>query len=426
MPRHRSHFCQSAAIFLSLAAFIYAGASPLEAAPARVTLNADGVMVINGSKVFPIGFTVSPPPDGTTPSGKNGIAELADAGATFLRAGPLGKPWNAERFASEKATEDTAAKYGLHCWLNLREASAIKSPKDEALLRKVIATFKDHPALACYKGVDEPEWGKAALPPMDRAYHLLKELDPAHPLAVIEAPRGTLESLRRYNSVSDITGFDIYPISYPPGKHSQFVATNSDPSMVGDYTRRAVEMSDGNKPIWMTLQIAWSGVLRPGQTLRFPTFPEERFMTYQAIINGARGVMYFGGMLPGGLSARDKKLGWNWHFWDRVLRPVVVEIGSKSRLYPALVAPASRLPIKVNGPGIEFCAREVGKEIFLLACRRDHSTQKVEFTGLPPVEKQAEVLFEDPRAVAVNNGAFTDWFAPFEVHVYCFKRTGGG
>ena len=57
----------------------------------NVSINADGVMVIDGQKVFPIGFTISPPPEGKTPAGKNSIAELADAGATFLRAGPLGQ-----------------------------------------------------------------------------------------------------------------------------------------------------------------------------------------------------------------------------------------------------------------------------------------------------------------------------------------------
>jgi len=50
--------------------------------------------------------------------------------------------------------------------------------------------------------------------------------------------------------------------------------------MVGDYTRRAVEVAEGKKAVWMTLQIAWSGVLKPGTTLRFPTFAEQRFMSY--------------------------------------------------------------------------------------------------------------------------------------------------
>jgi hypothetical protein len=176
---------------------------------------------------------------------------------------------------------------------------------------------------------------------------------------IIQAPRGTIESLKRYNSVSDITGLDIYPIGYPPGAHSQFVKTNSEISMVGDYTQWMTEVAERKKPVWMTLQIAWSGVIKEGKTLRFPTFAEERFMTYQAIINGARGLTYFGGGLPKALNDEDRKLGWNWRFWNRVLRPVIEEIGAKSQLYPALVAPESKSPINVSGDGIEFCVREV-------------------------------------------------------------------
>src|SRR5262245_47483504 len=51
----------------------------------HVTINADGALVIDGRKVFPIGFTMPPPPDGKAPDGRNGIQALHDAGATFLR-----------------------------------------------------------------------------------------------------------------------------------------------------------------------------------------------------------------------------------------------------------------------------------------------------------------------------------------------------
>ena len=40
-----------------------------------VSINADGVMVIDGQKVFPIGFTVSPPPDGKTQIGRASCRE---------------------------------------------------------------------------------------------------------------------------------------------------------------------------------------------------------------------------------------------------------------------------------------------------------------------------------------------------------------
>jgi hypothetical protein len=169
------------------------------------------------------------------------------------------------------------------------------------------------------------------------------------------------------------------------------------------------------------LQISWSGVLKEGKTLRFPTFPEERFMTYQAIINGARGLTYFGGGLSKGLSDQDRKLGWNWHFWSRVLRPVIEEVGAKSPLYPALVAPDSKLPVSVKGEGIEFCVREVSGEVFLLACKREGPPIKAQFSGLSEAAG-GDVLFEEPRTVQVKAGKFSDWFAPFEVHVYHFKR----
>ena len=144
-------------------------------------------------------------------------------------------------------------------------------------------------------------------------------------------------------------------------------------------------------------------------------------MVYQAIINGARGVMFFGGHIDGSMNERDDKLGWNWTFWNRVLRPVVEEIGTKSPLYPALLEPNSKLPVKVKGDGIEFCVREVGTEIFVIACKRNHSTEQIEFTGLPANAKGGDMLFEEPRKVEIKNGEFKDWFAPFEVHVYRFK-----
>ena len=146
-------------------------------------------------------------------------------------------------------------------------------------------------------------------------------------------------------------------------------------------------------------------------------------MSYQAIIDGARGLVYFGGNIPKSLSPEDAKLGWNWAFWNRVLRPVMEEIGNKSPLEPALVAPDSKLPVKLTGASdVEFCVREVGSQIFILACKREGQTVKVEFSGLPVADGTSELMFESPRTVHVSSGKFTDWFGPLEVHVYRFQR----
>jgi len=397
-----------------------------------VTINADHVTIINGEPVFPLGFTLGPPPDGKTPEGKDGLQELADAGATCLRTGPVGGGWDEAALDAEQRWQDAAAEHGLYCWVFLRELGSVSrdQPQCEALLRQVVTRFRDHPGLGFWKGEDEPAWGKKPVEPIRRAYKIIKELDPNHPVQLTQAPRNTVEELRAYNTACDITACDIYPISYPPGVHSD--RPNKEISMVGDYTRTMVEVAEGKLPVWMVLQIAFSGVIKPGKTLRFPTYAQERFMAYQAIINGARGLVFFGGNLTQAMTPEDAALGWKTRFWNRVLRPLMDEIGRYSPLHPALIAPDSGLPVQVqvkqafggeaDPRQIEFCVRETPDALYLLACKREGATVEVEFSGLPPDRGKGDVLYEEPRVVNMQDGTFTDWFGPFEVHVYRFGR----
>jgi hypothetical protein len=247
---------------------------------------------------------------------------------------------------------------------------------------------------------------------------LIHEIDPNHPVILIHAPTKASLPLGPYMDACDVTGVDIYLIAYPPGRHSDF--GNREMSIVSDVTQW-VRAASKNKPVWMTLQIAWGGVASKGKTLRFPTFHQSRYMAYAAIINGARGINYQGPALPMTLSARDKQLGWNWTYWQHVMRQLIEEIGTHSPLYPALLAPDAKLPIKVTG-NVELCAREVGDELFILAAQREGETAQVTFTGLPAGEITADVLYEEPRTVSIANSQFTDWFAPNDVHVYRMKR----
>src|SRR5436305_12702613 len=107
----------------------------------------------------------------------------------------------------------------------------------------------------------------------------------------------------------------------------------------------------------MTLQIAWSGVVtsqkNPRHVPRFPTLQAERFMAYQAIVNGARGLVFFGGHLTQIATPADAAAGWNWTFWNRVLRPLVEELRS-AELAPALVAPVAGARVRTATAGIEL------------------------------------------------------------------------
>ena len=331
-----------------LAAGLSAPARAAEALtkPAKITFDDAGALVVDGEKRFPINLTVVPGPDAKAPNGRPAYAEFADCGVMFMRSG--GPAWNDQTIEKEKAMQSAAAAGGLRCcpWLGWDLSNFDPGDKkNEAKLRKVIATFKDSPGMGLWKGADEPDWGNSHNPknstPQQVAHvaKILHELDPSHPIWLVQAPRGTVASLKRYDAGWDVGGIDIYPVSYPPGVHSE--EKNKELSMVGDFTRMMKQVA-GEKPFWMTLQIAFSGVVKPGRTLRFPTFPEQRFMAYEAIINGARGLTYFGGGLPQTLNERDKPLGFNWTYFDRVMRPLFEEIGPKSPILPALLAANSK------------------------------------------------------------------------------------
>ena len=416
----------------------------------RVTIDRPtGVLSIDGEKVFPLGFSNPPPPGGRAPSGKEGLKELADAGATFIRTG-IGN-WSAASIAQqievERALLDAAAATRLHCWLwlgDLPDLPAQPGSAKERLLTQVITALAGHPALGAYKGMDEPRnpfrgenWIRPA--GLVRAYRKLKELDADHPVVIIQAPRSPVAALTPYRPAFDITGADIFPVAYPPGEHSDL--DNKDISVVGDITTKMVGAA-GHKPVWTTLQIAWTGTLpnrdHPDRVPRFPTLHEERFMVYQAIVAGARGLMFFGGHLTQVMRPVDARAGWNWTFWELVLRPLVVELTSTA-VQPALVAPDGPR-MTASAQDVALRTRQDGRFLYVIAVRRGGATSRVTISGLPRKHDGTaipggQVLFEyvqDPlpppvdrtqqafRSVPVASGSIRDWFGPHDVHVYRF------
>lgn len=96
--------------------------------------------------------------------------------------------------------------------------------------------------------------------------------------------------------------------------------------------------------------------------------------------------MFYGGNVAATLTTEDAFLGWNWTFWNSVLKLVVQQLGDHSPLAPALVVPNSPLPIGLSGaaaPDLDFCAREAPPCLFILAGKREGSTASVTFTNLP-------------------------------------------
>jgi hypothetical protein len=178
------------------------------------------------------------------------------------------------------------------------------------------------------------------------------------------------------------------------------------------------------------LQIAWSGVLPPRHRLVFPTLPEARFMAYDAIIAGARGLFFFGGHLKAAMTPADQERGWNWSYWTRVQRPLVKELSDATHK-AALTAPVALQNVKASAADIAVSARQADGFFYLLAVRRSPTARgSVRFSGLPSGLAHGIVLAHPggnpARPVSTARGAFTDPspFGPHNARVYRFPLPG--
>jgi hypothetical protein len=131
----------------------------------KVTVLPSGALRVAGKTLFPIGISLPPPPGGKTPDVRDGLAELAAAGVTFVRTGMVG--WNEEfvdaQIAAERRLLDAAARNGLRCWPWLGELPdpALRRSGDpplakERVLTKIVNALKGHDGLLAWKSVDEP------------------------------------------------------------------------------------------------------------------------------------------------------------------------------------------------------------------------------------------------------------------------------
>lgn len=420
-------------LLFPLAAAVVAVALPASALAGRAlrdepaaAVGTDGTFLINGVRSFPIGLTLPPPLDATTPSGEDALDEVVDAGVTFLAAGAWGSgaSWTDAVLREAKAWDSAAAARGVHTWIYLRElARAQPRTAAEAMLRRVVTTLASDPGLGLWKGVDEPWWAGVTALELRWAYCLTtsrgeecdptQALDPNHLWVTIEAPRGAAADLEPYAAVTDTHGVDVYPIGIRV----------SDPDLhrVGIWTQTLASITR-NHNVWTTLEICHSGSFDGSGSFVLPTAAQERYMAYDAIINGARALNFYGGRNPNCFSPTDAPYGWNWTFWNGVLKNLLLEIGARSALYPALLVPENAISVTSSDPTTEVIARRVGRnEIWAIAARSGPGTDNVTFSGLPSWTTLAPV-YNESRTVTASGGVWRDTFSRWDVHVYRFDR----
>src|SRR5579862_1181545 len=376
---------------------------PGTAQPARTTFDSARTIQFDGRPTFPIVLSPGPPLGSTTPWGTDGLAETVAAGANMFRTGP-GGIWSAADLKTALAWDRAAAALHVFTWPNLGGYSqALPGSAEDAGLANVVTTLTDDPsgsAIAMWKGRDEPWWSDIAPSALQFAYCRVTSrgdpawcngespLDPSQLWVTIEAPQGTAADLAPYSDVTDVHGIDVYPVT----------VGNPAPNLqkVGKWTAALASVTP-LQPVSTTIQICAGGSY-DHSTGEFvvPTYQQERYMAYDAILNGARSLTFYGGNNAPCFSGNDAQYGWNWSFWQSVLKPLIQQVSASSPIAPALVSGASTPHVTV-GPGMEAVLRQGTSvdDLWLIAARNGPGARFVRIKGLPGLAHNATANTEN-------------------------------
>ena len=408
----------SALVLVLLAGAVLAVAPPASAVTTET--DANGMFLVGGTRTFPFGLSNPPRRLALTPSGGGALAEVTASGVTIFRVMPLHSGWGAaigataNDIAYVRLWNQAAAQHGAMSWVSLRDlARAAPGTAGARTLHDVVSAMANDAGLGMWKSFDEPNLHGVSASSLRYAYSTIHALDGAHVSVTIQAPTGSATQLRPYSAVTDVHGVDVFPVRYGvqrPDLHS-----------VGRWTARMRSVTPTGSVV-TTLQICSGTSDDPGGSGRFaiPSLGQERYMAYDAIINGARGLLFYGGHNPHCYRAQDRALGWNWTFWSQVLKPLLSEIGPRGRVYPALLAVGTGLGMTTSDPTTQILSRVVGNQIWVIAARWGADTRLVSMRGLPKDIGFGYRL--DGKKVTVHDGAFSDTFRHNRAHVYRFIR----
>lgn len=348
-----------------------------------------GGLIVNNKDFFPFGFYCYSPVQPT-------LAE-EEVVKGFNMMSPYQKILP-ENLNARKAYMDRCAELGMKVHYNLLSVSGgggvssqiegiTEDEKKERLLNE-IREFMDHPALLAWYISDEPNGFRIPPSTLESVYRTIKEADPWHPVSIVfMAP---FSSAVKYADALDIVMADPYPI--PTGSVNQ----------AGDVARQLRTSFEGRKPVWIVPQ-AFGGA---EWWQREPTIQEMRSMTYQAVINGARGIQYF---IRHGLNSFPKSTA----AWNECGR-IAIEI---AELTPWLLSDEKPFPVSSSSVSVQVASALHEDKLIVIAVNKSGSPQRVDIRISGAVPGQARVIFEN-RVVRLNGNTITDYLSSFGSQVY--------
>lgn len=408
-------------IMLNTVRFTSAAEEPSSKQKQEIILsNNAGFIIKDGKPLFPIGCYELPKDDAE-------LGRMARAGINLVRCG-------------SRSDLDRVASVGMSGWIVV----PMQQGSSDAV-REKIESVVTHPALAVWEGPDEvvhnftawsglyrtkkiyksrDAWAKQSpeaaayseqqarqiIPKLHEAAELIRTLDQnKHQIWINEAAKSDLKFVRQYIGHIDITGCDIYPVK----------ESSRDVIEVGDATERWKKVGRNEKPVWMVLQaFSWSelGDYYGHKIVVYPSFTESRFMAYDAIVHGARGILYWGSHYLKSSEFRQSLYALTSEL--AALQTLLVA-PEYSQAHLALV----ELEPDPSARGVRMSVLQAGQDWIIIMVNEDNSSYLgVEVTGLDDLnDRTLELLYGDEK-VKVERGEFITRIKPLEVKVFATTR----
>jgi hypothetical protein len=349
-----------------------------------------GVLLRNGEPFLPVGWFGVP------------AAALKDSAAgcnvTWLYIGP----WQTVEDVRQRL--DVIGATGGYAVIyptvnNQRPEDFTNAPikvKDAELIRQRVRALKDHPSLLAWYLADEPEYHRVLPESVEQLRALISEEDPWHPTIVVN---NAFSAIRQFAHGGDVTAPDPYPFFQTGGRSSSM-------EKVGSFIAEAGACIRPGQAVWVVPQ-AHDTRDFGGKGERAPTFAESRNMVWQAVIAGARGVVWWawGWVVPNTI---DSTIGNG--YLARELNALKSYVLAPAEGGLEIIAPEEAM--------VRAALRTANGEKALCAANASTKAQDVVFKA-PALAGQELIVLGEERTVKVDaDGTFSDRFDPYGTHVY--------
>jgi len=328
------------------------------------------------------------------------MPEMARAGFDYVHSYRWDGAGDSE---SALAYLEEAQRHGLQAFVGLSRQRLMAY--DEQFVAERVAALMRHPGLLAWYLYDEPDLEHQYVSPewLERYYHLIKALDPFHPVVVTCARDGAVPE---YRDALDVHWTQVY------GSTAK-VANRLDlhRGMLREGTPLAAILHSYDR--------AQSSLRRAGDEADPARFqPHGRLMranAFMAIAHNSSGLTWWWWGYGGGdryFTVANAPEAW------ASLQETIARI---QELEPVLTAEgeiATRVLEPAEDVEVHVWEKRVGDRVVMIAVNRDE--QACEATWTPewaPEDGTVDVRGED-RELALEGGEITDSFEPRGVHVY--------